>query len=369
MQKISFFIFLTFIFTLSLLAPVSADTPLNDPESQSSNTSAPDTHPSLPVGILVMKSGFVADIGTEYERAFDLVQEDFPDSFIQPIIMDGGSERAVAVETWTKMKNITPDLPIVVTVASWTSNVVYPDAADTGIIQVALGSAAVNRSRDMDHLIWFTPGVAQESPILASYLDQFDRIAVIGGDNDYSNQYFSALEQLLPGKFVLKSRYDQNAVESTLNISDIMQADPDVLVLLSVSEGANVVDLLRNGGITTPLVATRVIERNSLIQTKAAEGLIFTTPALNRSHPFFSRYHEKYGVNSTFYGAEGFDALTSLYTAAAECGNSPDCIYSWYQNRSYNGTLGSVTFDRNGVATYPISFMIVRNGTFENYPV
>lgn len=353
-----------------ILLPVGADSPLTGSDTITVDLPAAVENGSpVTVGILVMKSGFIADIGTEYTRAFDMVKQDNPDSLIHPIVMDGGSERAVAVDTWGKMKNSTPDLPVVVTVASWTSNVVYPDAADSGIIQIALGSAAVNRTRSSDHLIRFTPGVSQESPVLASYLKQFNRIAVIGGDNDYSREYFAALDTLLPGKIVLNSRYDQNHVESTLNISAITQADPDVLLLLSVSEGGNVVDLLRTAGITAPLVGTRTIERNSLAETTAAEGLIFTTPALNSSHPFFTRYREKYGTNATFYGAEAYDAFTTLYSSVAACGNAPECIYSWYDNRSYNGTLGSVNFKEPGIATYPIGFKIVHDGTFEDYQV
>ncbi|PKL59774.1 MAG: hypothetical protein CVV33_06105 [Methanomicrobiales archaeon HGW-Methanomicrobiales-4] len=117
------------------------------------------------------------------------------------------------------------------------------------------------------------------------------------------------------------------------------------------------------------MVATRVIERNSLKETKAAEGLIFTTPLLNQSHPFFTRFREKYNENATFYGAEGFDAMKTLYSAVSVCGNSPDCIYSRYQNRSFDGALGSVRFDEKGIATYPIGFKIVRDGTFEDYQV
>ena len=322
---------------------------------------------AVPVGVLVMKSGFIADIGEEYIQAFDLALNNSPDSPIQPIIMDGGSEPAVAVSSWKEMREAMPDLPIVVTVASWTSNVVYPDTHDLGIVQVALGSAAINRSFSSDRLVRFTPGVAQESPVLASYLNRFDRIAVIGGDNDYSRGYFTAFDALLPGKIILKSRYNQDNVESTLNYSEISESDPDVIVLLSVSEGGEVTRLLREHDISAPFVGTRVIERNSLAETNSAEGLIFTSPALNESQSFFTQYFEEYGENSTFYGAEGYDAMSMLSTAVSECGSSSECLYSWFENRTYNGALGRVVFDDQGVASYPIALKIVRDGTFEVY--
>jgi len=321
----------------------------------------------VPVGVLVMKSGFIADIGEEYERAFDLALNISPDSPIQPVIMDGGSEPAVAVSSWKEMRDTLQGIPAVVTVSSWTSNVVYPDACDAGIVQVALGSAAINRSFTSDRLVRYTPGVAQESPVLASYLNQFDRIAVIGGDNDYSHGYFTAFEILLQEKMVLKSLYNQDSVETTLNYSEIIESNPDIIVLLSVSEGGEVIRLLREHNINEPLVGTRVIERNSLKKINSAEGLIFTSPALNTSHPFFNQYFEKYGENSTFYGAEGYDAMSMLSSAISECGNSSECLYSWFENRNYDGALGRVVFDDIGVASYPITMKIVKDGKFEEY--
>lgn len=327
-----------------------------------------DNNTPIIVGILVMKSGFVSDIGTEYSRAFNLSQQDNPDSLIQPVIRDAGSNASTASSAWKNLTDAVPDLPVVITVASWTTNVVYPDASKSGTIQIALGSAMVNRSTSSDRLIRFTPGVEQESPVLASCLKQFNKIMLIGGNNDYTNGYDAAFKKLLPEKTLFLRYYNPDDLESTLNTSEIQQTNPDVLVLLSFSEGAKVVKLIRNAGIRSPLMGTRGIESSALAETKEAEGIIFTTPALNRSHPFFSRYEEKYGTNATFFGAEGFDAMNSLNSAEAECGNSQDCIYSWYQNREFNGTLGSVRFDERGVATYPITFNVLRDGKFENLP-
>ncbi len=319
------------------------------------------------IGILVMQSGFIKDIGDEYIRAFQIVEEEYPDLNIEPIIMDGGSEPSVSVSSWETMKESHPDIPVVITVSSWTTNVVYPDAADTGIVHLALGSAAINRSHTSDRLIRFTPGVQQELPLLVSYLDGFERIAIIGGDNDYSREYYAALHEALPDSIVLDSRYDQNNVATTLNISSISEADPDVLLLLSVSEGGEVIKLLRTNNILSPIIGTRVIERNTLTEIDETDGLIFTTPQLNESHPFFTRYYEKYGEMPTFYGAEGYDALTTLFSAISECGNSSECIASWYQNRTYDGALGFVQIDDHGVATYPIGFKMVKDGEIEDY--
>lgn len=325
-----------------------------------------NTSALLPVGILIMKSGFVADIGTEYSRAFDMARQDNPDSRIQPVIMDAGSNASVASVTWNLMKNTTPDLPIVVTVASWTTNVVYPDAARSGTIQVALGSAIVNRSQPSDHLIRFTPGGDQEAPALASYLQKFNRIAVIGGNNDYTNGYFSALDTLLPGKIQLKSYYNPDKPDDTLNTTAIRESNPEVIVLLSASEGGKIAQILRAAGISVQLAGTRIIEGATLAKTDAAEGLVFTTPALNQSHPFFQRYYDDFGVNATFFGAEGYDAMTTLYAAASDHNGSTDGLYSHFTNQTYTGALGTVRFNNTGVASYPITLKIVHSGKFED---
>jgi ABC-type branched-subunit amino acid transport system substrate-binding protein len=360
------FILIIGIIGISFAEP--GDNRTSSPYVSDGPDSNPGNEPHIPVGVIVMKSGFVSDIGTEYSRAFNMAQMSNPVSLVQPVIIDGGSNASTGSAAWREMRNMTPSLPIVVTVSSWNTNIVYPDAADRGIIQIALGSAAVNRSHPADRLVRFTPGVDQESPVLAAYLSRFNRIALIGGENDYTNGYFSALGTLLPGNICLEKYYNSNAIESTLNITAIIRSEPDVIVLLSFSEGAKIEELLRDGGITVSLVGTRGIESNVLTRTPAAEGLIFTTPALNESHPFFTRYVHEYGENATFYGAEGFDGMASLYNAVSICHSSSDCIYSRYQNETYHGALGTVTFDEKGVAFYPIKLKMVHNGSYVELP-
>ena len=360
---IFFLLLVIFIFNPSQAAGIYANVTQNEGYQPGS---IQDYDINIPVAILVMMSGFVSDIGTEYSRAFNLSKQDNPESIIRPVIIDSGSNASTAASVWKNLTATHSDTPIVVTVASWTTNIVYPEASGSGTIQIALGSAMVNRSNPSDHLVRFTPGVEQESPVLASYMRQFNRIMLIGGNNDYTNGYIAAFNNLLPEKNQFICYYNPDEVESTLNISEIKQRDPDVIVFLGFSEGAKVVSLIRKAGINTSLIGTRGIENNMLANTKEAEGILFTTPALNKSNPFFTRYFKEYHENATFFGAEGFDALNTLYSAVKECGNSSECIYSWYKDQEYEGALGSVKFDEKGVATYPIAFKIVRNGEFED---
>lgn len=323
----------------------------------------------LPVGVLVMQSGFVSSIGDEYIRAWEMVREEYQDLPVELIIRDAGSNASLARTAWETMKQQNPEIAGVVTVASWTSNEVYPEAAQVGLIHMALGSAIVHRNQTSDRLIRFTPGGEHEAPVLAAYLNTYKRIAVLGGDNDYTNGYFADLQALLPERIVLMAYYNPNDPASSLNIAEIRESDPDAIVLLSVSEAGTVIDLLRSQGITVPLVGTRVIESENLVQTKAAEGLVFSTPALNRSHPFFSRYYDQYGVNATFFGAEGYDAMKILNMVADSCDTSHECLYEGFSNKTYEGALGTIRFDDAAVASYPIELRVVRNNTHELFEV
>jgi branched-chain amino acid transport system substrate-binding protein len=362
----------TFILFLliTLLCSSSGATVFAEPSSETRfPNDTTQTDQPLPVGVLVMQSGFVSSIGDEYIRAWEMVRQEFPDTPVEMIVRDAGSNASVAGAAWQSMKQQNPEIAGVVTVASWTSNVVYPEAAQTGLIQLALGSAIVHRNLTSDRLIRFTPGGEQEAPVLAAYLNTYDRIAVLGGDNDYTNGYYADLQALLPERIVLMGYYDPTDPASSLNVADIRESDPDVIVLLSVSEAATVIDLLRSQGITVPLVGTRVIESENLMQSSAAEGLVFSTPALNRSHPFFSRYYDQYGVNATFFGAEGYDAMKILYTVADSCETSPECLYEGFANKTYEGALGTIRFDDTAVASYPIELRVVRNNTHELFEV
>jgi ABC-type branched-subunit amino acid transport system substrate-binding protein len=360
--------FLLCILCIALCIATSATNPPDNTLLNVSTTASfQENTEKIPVGILVMQSGFVSDIGKEYERAFEMVKQDNPDSSILPIVVDAGSNVTTAISAWNTLKSEYPNLSIVVTVASWTTNVVYPDAADDGMVHIALGSAVVNRSRSVDYLVRLTPGVEQESPIIAEYLDQYDRVAILGGNNELSGGYITALKSRIPEKIVNIELYDPDTLPDSLNLTSVRDSYPDVILLLSVSEAGTIVDMIRNYYISVPLVGTRVIERNTLLENPAANGLIFTTPALNLSDPFFSRFRETCGEEATFYGAEGFDAMKILYPAVDGCGNDPECLGSRFMKNQYNGSLGEVQFDENRVAFYPIEFRIIRDGHFESY--
>jgi ABC-type branched-subunit amino acid transport system substrate-binding protein len=156
----------------------------------------------IPVGILLPQSGFVSDIGKEYEDAFGIASNEYPGSVLMPVLMDAGSDSKTSVAAWNKMKTEYPNLSIIITIASWTTNAIYPEAAKDGILHIALGSAVVSQNNDSDRLVRFTPGVEQESPVLAKFLKQYDRVLILGSDNDYSNGYIKALESLIPEKIV-----------------------------------------------------------------------------------------------------------------------------------------------------------------------
>lgn len=321
----------------------------------------------IPVGILLPQSGFISDIGKEYEDAFGIASNEYPGSVLMPVLMDAGSDSKTSVAAWNKMKTEYPNLSIIITIASWTTNAIYPEAAKDGILHIALGSAVVSQNNDSDRLVRFTPGVEQESPVLAKFLKQYDRVLILGSDNDYSNGYIKALESIIPEKIAGIVKYDPDRLEESLDTEAISENNPDIILLLSVTEGGKVIGIIREHGISVPLLGTRVIERNTLLDEPAAEGLIFTTPALDRSHPFFNQYLEQFGEEATFYGAEGYDAMMNLYKAADACKDDTGCLSSWFTNYSYNGTLGEVKLDENRVAFYPIEFRVIRDGKFEPF--
>jgi ABC-type branched-subunit amino acid transport system substrate-binding protein len=121
-------------------------------------------------------------------------------------------------------------------------------------------------------------------------------------------------------------------------------------------------------GIRAQLVGTRPIETPDLIADPVAvEGLVYTYPSFNSSHPFVEEYAARYGRLPTVFAAEAYDAITTLAQAASECGIDTACIHGWYRGRAYDGALGHVVFDNNGDAHYPLLLKEVRSGAFVEY--
>lgn len=334
-----------------------------------SGTTVSATEPVIKLGAILPFSGAEADIGREYERVFELAVDELGAPF-EVYYVDSAGDPLRAIEGFHMLLN--KGVAVVLTLQSWVSNAIYPLAQEHGVLHVALGSAVFDRSGENDLSVRFTVDYRDEADSLVKYvIERYQRVAIVYMDNDYGQRWARHLELLIAGwgqktetTVVHRETYSLNATDFTGLASRVAAARPDVVVLLSTAEAAAIIRALDAAGVDANWVGTRPVERPEVAAEPLAEGLVFTVPVWDASAPIRQRYEEKYADSFTVFGAEGYDAMTSLHQAAAHCGADPQCLKSWYVNRNIHGVLGEVYFDEVGDAHYGFTFRTLTGGRF-----
>ncbi|MCJ7444620.1 MAG: ABC transporter substrate-binding protein [Methanotrichaceae archaeon] len=313
---------------------------------------------SIIVGAVLPFAGDQADIGFEEKNAIEMALNDTGRKF-KVIYADSASLTPTGIDAFNKLVN-EDNIPIVITSLSWVSNGISPLAAEKGILQFAVAAATFNRTEG-EKAVLFTESANAMSKYLASYLRQFDRIAIIYMNNDFGRDWLKILKTTLPDTIVSSESYEPNQANFSSQLTKIKEARPDVLVLLSTAEGAYIARQARQLGINASLASTRPIERPKVLEEPAANGLVYTYPSFNASHPFFARYTKEYNQQPTDFGAEAYDVIVTL-ASAMQNSSQIDDIYRWYLNREYTGASGNISFDGSGNANYPVILKQIRDG-------
>jgi len=318
------------------------------------------------VGAILPFIGAQADIASEEKNAIEMALNDTGRKF-KVIYEDSAGENPLAIAAFHKLVD-KDNASIVITCASWISNVISPLAAERGILQCALGSATFNRTNGGKAVV-FTVSMNEESKCLVSYLQRFNRTAIIYMNNDYGRAWFRMLKTSMPGTIVSSESYELNQTNYSSQLTKIREARPDMLVLISSAEGASIARQARQLGINASLASTRPIERPDILEEPAVNGLVYSYPSYNTTGPFFARYAEKYNQQPTAFGAEAYDAIVTLDSATQNRSDRIDDIYRWYLNREYTGALGKVSFDGSGNAHYPVILKQIRDGKFVYFEI
>ena len=73
-----------------------------------------------------------------------------------------------------------------------------------------------------------------------------DRVAILGVENDYARGYISALNSLIPEKIEDIVQYDPDTLPGSLDLTPVRGNNPDIILLLSMSEAEAVAEMIRN---------------------------------------------------------------------------------------------------------------------------
>jgi len=190
---------------------------------------------------------------------------------------------------------------------------------------------------------------------------KFSRVAVLVENTDYAKGVVDVFERGFGGEVVSKEVYNQEARDMRTQLTKIMQAEPEAIIISpqTVVTGAQALKQLHELNYGGPVYTNVVMVGSKLVEIagEAAEGLnIIADPEPMESAEkkrIFDLYVKRYGEPDYSYPvASNWDAVHIMADAIREVGYDAEKIKGYlYGMPEYNGLLGKYRFDANGDAT------------------
>ncbi|WP_045214553.1 ABC transporter substrate-binding protein [Desulfonatronovibrio magnus] len=316
------------------------------------------------IGVILPFSSAFSDIALEQQKAIMIGAEKY-NQLYELVFKDGGADKQSAVNVFQELIRFEDKLHTVISCSSWASDAIHPLAAEENIFHIAIGSAALDRKAE-NRTVRFTLDAVQEQRQLNEYLESFERIAVMGMDNNLGKSWIEMLKNRFPDRIVADHVYDPQQLDIRTKLKDIYNSSPDALVLISAGEAAEIAKKARLSGINSQLVGTRPIERSELLnEPEFTNGLVYTYPSYNLDHSFIADFEALHQEIPGFFGVEAFDAITTLSQAMENGLSRPDELFRWYEGKIFTGALGRVEFNAQGDASYPYLYKEIAEGKFK----
>jgi len=188
---------------------------------------------------------------------------------------------------------------------------------------------------------------------------------------DY-NKYISENFKTLGGKIVSQVGKAPNAQEFRTELTKIKQLNPDVIFVIHFGTPlGNIIKQAREIGITAPLIGDYESEDPTIIEYagQAAEGFIFSSSDPLTETPkvveFKQKYKQHHNLEADVVSSNAYDSLRLQISTYLKCKGLSDCMADELHHvKNYSGASGQITIDRDGSASKPTAFKIIKGGQF-----
>lgn len=353
------------------------------------------------IGVDIEKSGPAAVQGKAYERAVKLVAGKINDGGglqvgdekkkIKLIIRDNKSDPA---ESLTVAKSLISNDHVVAIVgggSSPTTMSIVDTVERKKVPLVSMGSSTAIVSPVAERKYVFkTPGntnVVADMMMKSLTQKGMKKIALLSVDNAYGEAGLKAWQNLQDQgkiKLVDTEKFTDDDKNYTVQVSKMLAADPDVVVVWAIPPGAGIAAKnIKQAGYPADQVyfdtgagaelfikgAGKAAEGMSMVHSPVLAGDEITAKdaSARTEKKFYDAYRDKYGDFSGFapMAADALTAITKAITAAGTLDRTQ--VRDAMENLSYHGTFGDYHFSpsyHGGVLESSLCMMRVKDGAW-----
>lgn len=344
--------------------------------------------PHIKLGFIGPVSGGNAQQGLGARNGFLLAIEqanaaDYPYQ-VEPVALDDASDPQTGVGAALKLVN---DPDVVAAIGHWNS-------------PVALATMPVFHRSQMPMIVWgaispqitqqnlpeitrVTPTLVAENHPLADWAATglgAKKIAIFADTSDYgtaNSQAFDGFFTEAGGEIVAKELFPVGTVDFRTALTKLRDASPDAIYFGGVIAEAGILrKQMAEVGLNIPMIGISGFYDPDFIALAgpAAEGTMVSYPA-SQSNPKLEKMNADYAARAfseptSPYTKYAYDATNILLTVIREKGiDDKVALAEAIRAISYDGVLGTTTFDENGQTRIEVSIEIkeVRDGAWTDH--
>lgn len=315
---------------------------------------AKDDRKIVKIGVIAPMTGEVANIGTGFKYATEMAAEDLQKQNLKNhyefLYEDDGFEAKKTVMAFSKLKNM-DGVDAVVSFASQGGAVISPLAERGKIVHFNVGASEPKVAEGKYNFIHWTLPVSTTKKLLDFYRSQgYHKIVLATSYNSGTLAIEEALKKHLPEypeMAVTIFHFQPNEKDFKMLMSKIKENNPDVV--LTLVYGNNVIPFIKQyNEANMPFPLTNSESFSMLPDFGVAEGIYYADVALTKGN-LIERLEKQHPNSGTFAIGNAYDTIMLLVEAFEKANNQEQAVDELVRIREYDGEIGHLRQDENGI--------------------
>jgi len=341
--------------------------------------------PLIKLGFIGPLSGGNAQQGLGAQNGFLLAIEqanagDYPFT-VEGVVLDDAADPQTGVSAAMKLVN---DPDVVAATGHWNSSVALatmPVFSRAGMPMIVWGAISPKiTEQNLPEITRVTPTLVTENKPLAEWAASdlgAKKIAIIADTSDYGTANTAAFREFFTaagGEIVGEDLFPVGTIDFRATLTKLRDAAPDAVYFGGVIAEAGILrKQMAEVGLDVPMIGISGFYDPEFIALAgpAAEGTMVSYPAA-QSNPKLDKLDADYAARgfaeaSSPYTKYAYDATNILLTTIAATGiEDKAALAQAIRAISYDGALGTTTFDANGQTQIPVAIEIkeVKDGAW-----
>ena len=325
------------------------------------------------IGLVLPLSGDWAFLGNGVRDAVGLAKEDLQDSKFkfEFVFEDNGGQLKQSATAAYHLVN-SEKVDVIISIISGVGLLINPIAEKAGVINIGLCSNVNVADGNLNFTNYITTSEGAEyylNELLQKANGKAVRLGIFALNEEGFGQILEQVQlqsKEKPVDIVFVERFEPQTRDFRSQLSRAMRKEPETLLILGLSpEIETLVTQLRQLNLEVPLAS---IEAFGLAENKSVFDGAWYIDAAAASFDFEKRFEKSYGRSLTAAAAHAYDSVMIVAKAFENTESDKkkpmaiDVAKTIRRIKSFNGVVGDLVVDSNGVIHSTPSVKVIKNG-------